>query len=139
MTESCYQPICPIGTFLCCVSCGVSSCSLKQDMKYSTRGLRECISCPPGHYCSGCDIPQRCPSNAINPHSGMAKQSDCNACMPGLTASLDQTQCCTNSQRCTEPAEDANYLINTSLDSNGPSAIPIWETTVAIFIFHTVL
>jgi hypothetical protein len=139
MTGGCYQPICPIGTYLCCVACGLSSCSSKRGMKFSTRGVRECVSCPPGHYCNGCDMPSRCPANSINPDSGMSRLTDCRVCMPGLTASEDQTRCCYNSQRCTRPSDEANYLTGTIWDDKSSvtgSVSLTWILVVlGVFIF----
>ena len=111
MTGSCYQPICPVGTYLCCVTCMFATCMSTADLALSTRGRRECIVCPPGHFCSGCDLPQRCPPNTINPHLGMSKAEQCKLCQSGFTATKDATQCCYNGNMCSEPAEGSNYLL----------------------------
>ena len=106
----CYQPICPIGTYLCCVFCRYSTCVRSSDLAESTRGVRECIICPPGHYCSGCDVPTRCPINTINPHVGLSKLSDCQPCQLGFSATRDATQCCYNGNMCSGDPEGWNYL-----------------------------
>ena len=110
MTGKCYQPICPIGTYLCCVFCQFSSCMASVTLAESTRGIRECIICPPGHFCNGCDVPTRCPENTINPHLGMSKPEQCTRCQLGFTATSDSTQCCYNNNMCSESPEVWNYL-----------------------------
>lgn len=72
---------------------------------------RECIVCPPGHFCNGCDVPLRCPSGSVNPHLGMAKESDCIKCSNGFSPSADSTQCCYNANLCSEEPDGPNFLV----------------------------
>lgn len=110
MTGRCYQPICPIGTYLCCAFCAFSTCTSSNEMAQSTRGRRECIPCPPGHFCDGCDIPMRCPPETINPFVGMSREEDCVRCELGFSPNSEATQCCYNGIMCSAEPEDVNYL-----------------------------
>jgi hypothetical protein len=121
MTGKCYQPICPIGTYLCCVFCQFSTCVASDTLAESTRGKRECLLCPPGHYCNGCDIPTRCPDNTINPYFGMSREAECSRCQLGFTATRDSTRCCYNDKMCSASPEGWNYLSSNSVHSIHPS------------------
>ena len=118
MSGNCYQPICPIGTFLCCATCLFSTCHLNGNLALSTRGLHECIICPPGHYCHGCDLPFRCPANTINRHVGMSKPSDCTPCPSGFEATQDKTQCCLGAT-CTLKSDEVNYFAEYDVAPSG--------------------
>ncbi|KAF4662109.1 hypothetical protein FOL47_006399 [Perkinsus chesapeaki] len=103
----CYQPICPGGYYLCCATCSVSTCAHRlKDMITSARGRKECITCPPGHYCEGCDVPQMCPLGTFNRKYGMSRIEHCIACPRGYTATNDGTQCCDIAgSSCTDPPD----------------------------------
>ena len=121
MTGRCYEPICPIGTYLCCGFCEFSTCANSAEMAESVRGKRECISCPPGHYCNGCDLPTRCPANTVNPHVGMSRAEDCVRCQLGFSSNPDATQCCYNGLMCSREAEGVNYLNGWETFNSGSS------------------
>ena len=114
--SSCYVPVCPPGTYMCCVTCIFSSCKRNGFLLKSSRGAHECIICPPGHFCDGCDLPRRCPDGTITDMLGNVKESDCEACDVGLVASSDQTRCCSEGGNCQISSTAAyNYLVNYAL------------------------
>jgi len=98
--NGCYEPVCPPGYFRCCASCGTSTCFGTQPMQLSWRGIRECIPCEPGDFCSGCDTFRKCPPNTVpgrqGPRISRAKATrmvDCEGCPVGQEASLSRDIC----------------------------------------------
>ncbi len=99
----CYAPLCPVGTYLCCATCRVATCAFKLNMYKSTRGRHECLKCPPGSYCNGCDLPLPCPEGTANWRYGMSEASHCLPCPGGgYSSTADGAQCCnTDTGQCT--------------------------------------
>lgn len=93
--DYCYTPVCTQGHYLCCGTCSMSSCQFRLDFEPSTRGLRECILCPAGHYCPGCDLPVKCPPNTYNTKLAQNKAENCLACPRDYEANEARTACCT--------------------------------------------
>jgi hypothetical protein len=124
---SCYQPICPVGTYLCCVFCRFSTCAMQTDMAESVRGIRECIVCPPGHFCDGCDVPTSCPDSTVNPNAGMSRRSDCVKCPLGLIPNVARTTCCYNGPECTNLKDEGNYLAGAELSWTSSAVTGILE------------
>ena len=117
--SSCYVPACPPGTYMCCVTCIFSSCKRNSVLLKSTRGVHECIPCPAGHFCEGCDLPERCPDDSIAAQSGNSGASDCEPCNVGFFASSDRTRCCTADGNCqTSDIPAYNYLVNIEMVPN---------------------
>jgi hypothetical protein len=139
MKAECYQPVCPVGTYLCCATCLFSTCSRIDNLSESTRGFRECISCPPGHFCPGCDIPVKCPETSVNPNAGMSSADACTPCQSGFIPTQDHTQCCFNGNLCSDPSLTANYLANwTYFDSGLPGISIIHILWLSILAFSMV-
>eukprot|EP00747_Dinoflagellata_sp_TGD_P163095 gnl/TRDRNA2_/TRDRNA2_181423_c0_seq1.p1 gnl/TRDRNA2_/TRDRNA2_181423_c0~~gnl/TRDRNA2_/TRDRNA2_181423_c0_seq1.p1 ORF type:complete len:271 (-),score=35.06 gnl/TRDRNA2_/TRDRNA2_181423_c0_seq1:141-953(-) len=97
---SCYEPVCGPGYYKCCVTCRESTCYGKLDMELSYRGIRECIKCPAGFYCDGCDRFFRCPPNDIPGREGprvarpgSAQLADCEACSAVQESTLAFDRC----------------------------------------------
>lgn len=96
----CYEPVCPSGYYKCCSSCSESLCSDVQHMEYSWRGIRECILCPPGDFCDGCDTLKTCPASErvgregprVTP-PGATRVADCETCGVGMEASFYRDVC----------------------------------------------
>jgi hypothetical protein len=74
-------------------------------MVYSKRGILECIPCPPGYICGGCDVFEKCPTYTVKkgdeeiqramiskPMSKNAKD-DCTSCSDGYEPVLDGDAC----------------------------------------------
>ena len=114
----CYEPVCPPGTYLCCASCRFSACARNSERTISTRGIRECIMCPPGHFCSGCDLPQSCPDGTMSPNSSNKVASDCRPCTGELAVSFDRTSCC-DSDSCGTPGDFSSNYFSTIESSSG--------------------
>jgi len=74
-------------------------------MVYSKRGILECIPCPAGFFCTGCDVYQQCkpykPQNAKNDDEaklavskpGSKEVLDCTQCADSEDANLDRDRC----------------------------------------------
>lgn len=107
-TGDCYQPICPSGTYLCCASCTYSACVRNAELAVSSRGVRECVPCPPGHFCDGCDLPRLCPDGTMSPNWGNMVMLDCIPCKGEQRVSSDRTFCC----------DDGSCLVPVGLSSN---------------------
>lgn len=99
--SGCYESVCPAGYFKCCSTCFGSPCFGRgAEMELSWRGIPECIRCPAGFFCDGCDVFKKCPPSERAGREGpriSAKGSkrfaDCEACSPGKEASLDHSSC----------------------------------------------
>ena len=148
MSGSCYQPICPVGTYLCCGTCRFSTCLPNPSLALSTRGVygnidlsnrptissRECIACPSGHFCGGCDIPTRCSGNTINPHVGMWSLSACTKCGNGYVASADATRCCLSGNLCSAPPDGENYLVTSQIAFDSGDVSPLTPSVALAMI-----
>jgi len=99
--SGCYEPVCPSGYFKCCATCTASPCfGSSAKMELSWRGIPECIRCPAGFFCDGCDVFTKCPpserAGREGPRisaEGSKRFADCEACAPGKEASLDHSAC----------------------------------------------
>ena len=131
LDSNCYHPICPPGTFLCCVGCRFSICILNAALKLSDRGVRECIVCPVGFYCDGCDVPKSCPEGTVSSTQGNTGVSDCKPCGPGLVSSSDRTRCCSSNEAC--ESSDL-FLFLSELDLTTFSGLPPQNIPVANFL-----
>ena len=94
-SDYCYTPVCTAGHYLCCGTCSMSTCQFQLDFALSTRTLRECILCPAGHYCPGCDLPVKCPENTYNVKLAQHKAEHCLPCPRDYEANAERTACCT--------------------------------------------
>eukprot|EP00929_Paragymnodinium_shiwhaense_P109907 TRINITY_DN76501_c0_g1_i1.p1 TRINITY_DN76501_c0_g1~~TRINITY_DN76501_c0_g1_i1.p1 ORF type:complete len:288 (+),score=47.52 TRINITY_DN76501_c0_g1_i1:60-923(+) len=98
--SKCYEPVCPMGYYKCCATCTDAPCYGAQDMLLSWRGVEECLRCPAGYFCEGCDTFEPCPLSTRpgreGPRSspaGSSRLSECEACSSVHEASLDLSQC----------------------------------------------
>jgi len=104
--DTCYQPICPAGYYKCCATCSMSTCVGYVKMEYSKRGIAECIPCPAGFFCKGCDIFEQCPvytpppgpKGEPEPKLGVSKfgskeVEDCITCSETEDANLEKDRC----------------------------------------------
>jgi len=101
----CYTPVCAPGSYKCCASCQMSTCVGRFDMQYSTRGIAECIPCPAGYYCTGCDVYRKCkpysPPTAKKDDEpkisvskiGSKEELDCTQCSDAEDANLERDRC----------------------------------------------
>lgn len=96
---TCYQPVCEIGYYKCCANCHMSTCVGHTEMVYSRRGVAECIKCPPGFFCTGCDVFELC-EKYTPATSKVDEEPKWSVSKPGSKEKLDCTQC--------SDAEDAN-------------------------------
>lgn len=95
-----YEPYCPPGYFRCCASCKGAVCFSTKGLHLSWRGIRECIKCKPGDYCTGCDTYLKCRPSVISgregpkisPH-GSTRRQDCETCPAGYEANVDRSRC----------------------------------------------
>lgn len=96
----CYEPVCPSGYYKCCSTCKASTCADHQTMEYSWRGILECILCPPGDFCDGCDTLKTCPESdregregpRVTP-AGATRVAECETCGVGMEASYFRNVC----------------------------------------------
>eukprot|EP00929_Paragymnodinium_shiwhaense_P061460 TRINITY_DN30698_c0_g1_i1.p1 TRINITY_DN30698_c0_g1~~TRINITY_DN30698_c0_g1_i1.p1 ORF type:complete len:277 (-),score=52.30 TRINITY_DN30698_c0_g1_i1:110-940(-) len=97
----CYEPVCPPGYYRCCATCQEAQCYGSMEMDISWRGIRECIRCPAGHYCDGCDTLTECPLSNRPGREGLIqiappgsdRVSACELCGQGYEAGLDPEYC----------------------------------------------
>lgn len=95
-----YEPVCPKGYFRCCATCKGATCFSEKDLFMSWRGVRECVRCPPGYYCKGCDIYEKCRESEIPGRigpkitpMGSERGQDCEICPAGQEADLELSRC----------------------------------------------
>jgi len=104
-TDTCYQPVCEAGYYKCCATCHMSTCVGLTDMVMSKRGIAECIPCPAGFFCTGCDVYEQCemytPQTASTDDKkklavskiGSKEKLDCIQCSDVEDASLERDRC----------------------------------------------
>jgi len=104
-SDTCYQPVCEKGYYKCCATCAMSTCVGHVNMAYSKRGIAECIPCPAGKFCTGCDVFQQCerysPPTADKDDEpkisvskvGSKEALDCVQCTDGSDANLERDRC----------------------------------------------
>ena len=63
---------------------GQSSCEVCPARKDCQGGTR-IFECPKGKYCAENSAPQDCPDNFFSHHEGLAAESECFPCPPGVT------------------------------------------------------
>jgi hypothetical protein len=97
LSDTCYQPLCAAGYYRCGATDGVSVCNSHGNSNFalSTRGVRECIKCPAGYYCNGCDLPVLCPSGTYSYQLSRSDISQCSDCPYQYLSTDDRINCCT--------------------------------------------
>lgn len=95
-----YEPVCPPGYFKCCATCKGAMCFSREGLHLSWRGVKECIRCYPGDYCSGCDVYEKCSPSDVPGRQGpkisaegSSRRQDCEICPAGLEADLSRKRC----------------------------------------------
>jgi len=95
-----YEPVCPLGYFRCCATCPGATCFSEKGLHLSWRGVRECVKCAPGDYCSGCDTYDRCRASEIPSRlgpkispRGSTRPQACETCPAGYEADLERQRC----------------------------------------------
>ena len=137
LSKNCYQSVCPAGTYLCCYACTFSQCTRNFELTHSTRGVRECVICPPGHFCDGCDLPRACPDGTSSSNQGNVARSDCIPCDSGKLVSPDRTVCCEPGSCLVTLGVSPNYVYHLEESSD----IPVWSILpiLIIALIHGVL
>lgn len=105
----CYEPVCPLGYYKCCATCGDAPCFSEEDLMISWRGIPECIKCTPGDFCDGCDDFKKCPPS-VRPgregarvtKPGAIAISNCEVCAVGTEAWFDGQQCASQYSKATD-------------------------------------
>eukprot|EP00746_Dinoflagellata_sp_MGD_P165180 gnl/MRDRNA2_/MRDRNA2_94300_c0_seq1.p1 gnl/MRDRNA2_/MRDRNA2_94300_c0~~gnl/MRDRNA2_/MRDRNA2_94300_c0_seq1.p1 ORF type:complete len:274 (+),score=32.92 gnl/MRDRNA2_/MRDRNA2_94300_c0_seq1:48-869(+) len=104
-SDTCYQPVCEPGYYRCCATCHMSTCVGHTAMVFSKRGIAECIPCPSGFFCKGCDIFEQCatyspptasrddPPKLSVSKTGSKEALDCVQCSDAEDASLERDRC----------------------------------------------
>jgi len=95
-----YEPVCPPGYFKCCATCKGAMCFSRKGLYMSWRGVRECIRCYPGDFCTGCDVYEKCTESEVPGRQGpkisaegSTRSQDCEICPAGLQADLSRKRC----------------------------------------------
>jgi len=96
----CYYPLCPSGYYRCCYNCTVSTCAnIGNNVTISSRGKKECLPCPTGDFCDGCDKFIQCPPTEETPPRqkisppGTKLPEDCLTCAHGFEPSMSRDKC----------------------------------------------